>query len=320
MSGAARTALKDEAGHAKPPFRERFKAWWDGYELEPESSAGGSGGGKPDAASIVPEAFVRHSPAHLELMQAVWGAGHTTPGGDAGVLQLVKPFGLNPAMSVLEIGAGLGGSDRVISETFGVWVTGMEQDHALVSAGNELSKIAGKSRKVELQNADLALVEIKEKGFDCIFSKERFFTVEDKARLIQQIDNALRDQGQLLFTDYVASKPFDQDHGLDAWAGGEPEAVFPWTLDQYLDTLRGCEVDIRISEDITEQYRRTVTQGWAEFMTAQRGKPNDPRLSTAMVAEVELWTRRVQALESGALQVYRFYAIRKGLTKMLSDW
>ena len=320
MSGPSRTVLKGRARSAKIPLRMRLKAWWDGYDLIVRSLDAETGGGAGASKNAAPSAFARHGPAHIQLMQSVWGDGHVTPGGKSHILQLVKPFNLNPAMTVLDIGAGLGGTGRTVAADFGVRATCMERDAKLVKAGTELSAAAGLGRKVELRTTDLETLDIKAKSFDCIFSKEQLFTVENKSRLIEGIDGALRDQGQFLFTDYVAAKPREASSALDEWAAGEPRPVHPWTPDEYLDALRNCGLDIRISEDITDQHRRFITEGWATYLSARGGESPDPSIASALVEEVELWTRRNQALESGALQAYRFYAIRKGQTRLMSDW
>jgi hypothetical protein len=40
----------------------------------------------------------------------------------------------------------------------------------------------------------------------------------------------------------------------------------------------------------------------------------------AVVAELNVWTKRLEALEKGLLRVQRFYAIKKSSAKMMSDW
>ena len=320
MPGASRTVLKGRARSAKIPMRARLRAWWDGHDLVVRSSDAETGGGAGASKKAAPAAFVRHGPAHIRLMQSVWGDGHVTPGGKNHILQLVKPLNLNPAMTVLDIGAGLGGTGRTIAADFGVRATCMERDAKLVGAGTALSAAAGLGHKVEPRTTDLETVDIKAESFDCIFSKEQLFTVENKSRLIEEIDGALRNQGQFLFTDYVAAKPRDASSALDEWAAGEPRPVHPWTLDQYSDALRNRGLDIRISEDITDQHRRFIAQGWATYLSARGGKSPDPSIAGALVEEVKLWTRRNQALESGALRAHRFYAVRKGQTRLMSDW
>ena len=54
-----------------------------------------------------------------------------SPGGREHILTMVETFGLDPAMTVLDLGAGLGGATRTMCSKFGVWVTGFEVDEAL---------------------------------------------------------------------------------------------------------------------------------------------------------------------------------------------
>src|SRR3546814_6096004 len=64
----------------------------------------------------------------LEVMQQIWGKGMSGPGDEEYILRLVKPLALNPAHTVIDVGAGLGGATRLIAEKFDIWITGLESD------------------------------------------------------------------------------------------------------------------------------------------------------------------------------------------------
>src|ERR1051326_1723318 len=79
----------------------------------------------------------------LTLAQWLWGAGCHTPGDEDHILDLVKPFALNPAMSMLYLGAGLGGGARAIATKFATYVTALERDATLARRGMEMSTLQG---------------------------------------------------------------------------------------------------------------------------------------------------------------------------------
>jgi SAM-dependent methyltransferase len=305
-------------GRVKLPLRVRLKAWWEGHELEVRTKAR-PGTGKQAAPEQEPD-FERWSEPHIEFLQSVWGEGFVTPGGETHLLKLVKPFGLNPAMSVLDIGAGLGGAARVMAKTFGVWVSGLERQAALAKLGQGLSVKAGLEKKAPIAHFDPETFDGNAKSYDCIFAKESFFAFKQKDRLMKTIEKLLKDTGHVLFTDFMLAEPGLNTPAIETWKANEPEPPAPWAMEQYVEALTDCRLDVRISEDITADFQRAVTEGWAARLGNLGGGEVDKRLAPLLVEEVELWTRRIKALESGDLRVCRIYAIRKGVGRLMSDW
>ena len=91
---------------SKPPFKARFKAWWDGSDLpvgagELALSAAAVPAGAAPAEAVIP---LLDRPA-IKVAQQLWGEGFTQPGGKGFILTMVKPFALNPSMTVLDFGA-----------------------------------------------------------------------------------------------------------------------------------------------------------------------------------------------------------------------
>jgi hypothetical protein len=80
---------------------------------------------------------------------------------------------------------------------------------------------------------------------------------------------------------------------------------------EYTACLSKLGYDIRITEDMTATYRSLITGGWAQ-MLAETNLREVPRAHALQLIEAaESWMRCVAALDSGALQVYRIYALSK---------
>lgn len=313
------TAAAKPAGKRKIPFWMRLKAWWEGYDLALRQKDK-----IPiDMGELSQDAVRYEEPEprsmRLEIMQKIWGKGMSGPGDEDYILRLVKPLGLNPAHTVIDVGAGLGGATRVISEKFDIWITGLEQDREVAEAGMELSTMAGLAKRAPVHYFDMDRYEFRENSTDIAFSKEALFTVKDKDRLLKEIVRMIRPRGQLLFTDYVLSEDADQK-AVTAWSEGEPKAPFPWTMRDYESLLTESRLDIRIKEDITDEIYSIITASWARFLSSLKGKSVDKDTSAAITAAVELWTRRTRAIDAGALRICRFHALKKDAEKMLSDW
>jgi ubiquinone/menaquinone biosynthesis C-methylase UbiE len=310
--------MSEESAPGKP-WKKKLLAWWEGYDLpkekaeahepEPAVAAEAPAGNKPVLTGVTSR-FGKPlwSASRIQVVEKLWGEGFTTPGGDDYIPQLVKPLGLNPAMSVLDLAAGLGGAGRKMAAQYGCWVTGMEPSPILAKEGMERSVKAGMAKQATIVHYDPENFK-HPKRFDCIFAKEAFCFVKNREVLHDGIELSLKPRGQLLFTDYVFDKEEPRSAAIKDWVAKEPVEPFPLTMQQTINSLQQRNLDIRINEDITDAHRTLILaaiQSLTEFLQ-NRSLDHDTKL--AVVEEVEQWARRVAALQSG-LRAYRFFALK----------
>ena len=314
----AATRSTDDVTGPPPTLRERFLAWWEGIDVQRRSRDAGEDMSAADASSSSSaDANARHlnrkgkplwTATRIEVVEKIWGPGFSSPGGDEFIPTIVKPLGLNPAMSVLDIGAGLGGATRAVAKQYGTWVTGVEGNPVLAEAGMFRSQKSGLARQSPILSTDLENFSWA-KRVDAIFSKETFYTIRNKDRLIDSIEAALKPRGQLLFTDYVIDPGHARGRDFDGWMHAEPVEPTPWTVEQYAGALAQRNLDIRITEDNTEIHRVLILNAIQELVKHLETVSMDHDTKLAVVEEVEMWARRVAALSSG-LRYYRFYALK----------
>ncbi|MBP7337637.1 methyltransferase domain-containing protein [Niveispirillum sp.] len=315
----AATRSTDDLSAAPPTLKERFLAWWEGIDVQrrnrdAEEDAAVHGG---DAAAPGTPGANKHlnrkgkplwTATRIEVVEKIWGPGFSSPGGDEFIPTIVKPLGLNPAMSVLDIGAGLGGATRAMAKQYGTWVTGVEGNPVLAEAGMFRSQKSGLARQSPILSADLENFTWN-KRVDAIFSKEIFYTIRNKDKLIDSIEAALKPRGQLLFTDYVIDPGHARGRDFDGWMHAEPVEPTPWTVEQYAAALAQRNLDTRITEDNTDTHRSLILNAIQELVKHLETVSMDHDTKLAVVEEVEMWARRVAALSSG-LRYYRFYALK----------
>ena len=282
----------------------RLRVWWFGFD--------------PRAVTIeeVPEPIVEDVPDvaeepvdRLALAQKIWGPGFLVPGGVDYVMTMVKPFGVNPAMSLLDLTAGLGGPSRHVSQFFDVYITAMERAPEIAKRGQTMSVDAGLGKKVPVTTYDPETVELKPRAFDCAYAEYLTVSVVAKERLIREVMRCLKSRGQFSFVDFVLADGELEDPRLDALRKIERFTPMPWRVQQYTDCLNATGFDCRIAEDHTELFLRHVAQGWAQFVQNYDVKLMTRGNQAAVVEEAELWTTRLAAVQSGLLKVYRFYSI-----------
>jgi cyclopropane fatty-acyl-phospholipid synthase-like methyltransferase len=317
MSGAASPKIETKDTGTKISFRERFMAWWEGYE-PPQSAPPKIVRPTHEVRYETPEQ--RWETTRLRLVQDIWGEGFSSPGGAEHVISMAKFFALNPAMSVLDLGAGLGGATRTICETFGVWVNGFEADSNLAEAANAISHMAGMGKKASVAAFDPETFTGKAKSADCVFSKEFLYTIKDKKEFLKTIESMMKSRGQLLFTDYVVAEAALRTANIENWMDIEPNGAHPWAESDYRETLAELHLDIRVVEDTTDAFQKMVTSSWAAFTRTAQTSGLSPEMFPALADEVELWARRMQAIESGDLKVCRMHVLKRDTDKLMGDW
>lgn len=305
-----------------PSLKERFVAWWrsNGFDqplfikgADPPRITSAPSAGTTATTAPPPVATADGwSPTRLRVAESIWGSGFNFPGGTDYVLELVKPFALTPQKSMLDMGSGLGGATRAIAKHFNAWVSGLEASPSVAAAGMEASERLGLGKRAPIAGFDPDTVELPEKKYDCVFVRQVLCPVANKARLIEQLRRTLKPNGQVLITEYVVREPGLDTPSLEAWRRGEDQLPQPWTIDELRRAIAACKFDVRVAEDVTEEFQHQVRQGWANVAKSLSGGGLAPEDAQALVREVELWARRVAALESGDLRLARIFAIRQG--------
>ncbi|WP_262692607.1 SAM-dependent methyltransferase [Kordiimonas aestuarii] len=329
-------AAKQQKGKAASvPLKLRLKAWWEGYDTEDIKKRIGSRqpqeAAKEEPKEVAPtkaataENLDPWDNATVDIAQYIWGKGFCGPGGPEYIVSLSKLLALSPEMSMLQIGAGLGGPARVLVDRFGVWITGFEESQTLVDKGRKLSKMAGLEKKAQLEQYDTENFDGFDRKYDRALSKEALYTIEDKNDMIAKIEDKLKPGGLFLMTEYVISS--DAVLGKDRykeWVVGERHHPYPVLSDDLVEMMKRNRLQVRVSEDISMQYVDMINKAWAgaDEVAAKLAKREDGTMMIqTLMREAEFWTRRKKMLESGDLKLWRIVANKKsGGPSMMSDW
>ncbi|MEI6556828.1 MAG: methyltransferase domain-containing protein [Rhodospirillaceae bacterium] len=242
------------------------------------------------------------------MAEKIWGAGFVLPGGIELITTLTKPLGLNPAMTVLELGSGLGGSTRCMASQNGCWVTGLEASPFLAEQGMLRSTKAGLGKQAPIEVYDPENLKYG-KRVDVVFAKDVFYTIKDKSKLFDRIEAILKPRGQFLFTDYVVDPDKRNSRSIVSWCDREPLEPQLWTLQGALDAFTQCNLDLRVHEDITAAHRLQILAAIKSLTEHLEKHYLDKETKINVIDEVETWAQRVAALGAG-LKCYRFYALK----------
>ena len=120
--------FRAKAADARPktPFRQRFKAWWEGQELaEPVEEIKVEEKPVDNLPAFPTESLPPLEEPIVKLSMAVWGEGNSKPGDRDYYLHLVQPLNLTPTTTLLDFGCGLGGGARTIAGALQAKVSGL---------------------------------------------------------------------------------------------------------------------------------------------------------------------------------------------------
>jgi cyclopropane fatty-acyl-phospholipid synthase-like methyltransferase len=308
---------------SKLGFKQRLAAWWEGEELPPEQREAA-----PAEAAPMPVAAAEPPPAEepppaqsldrfgrplwnatrIEVAETMWGEGFLTPGGAGYAPLLVKPLALSKEMSLLDLTAGLGGLARAVVAETGCWVTGLEVSEPVAKLGMDRSQRAGQEKQAAIKAYNPSNLKLGRR-FDAVFAKESLFTVADKDALFDTIEEHLKPKGQILYTDYVIEDEASRA-GLKAWMQAEPQDVHLWSVAQHIEGFKQRNLDVRVTEDITPKYIAFIVDGVGRLRDRMSGHGLSTETKAAIMAEVQLWARRMDALQHKGLRVYRFLALK----------
>jgi len=310
---AAQAADAADAAEASMPrfakYRKRFHAWWEGYYLDPEIAPN-----PPPPANQPTEEQVKDdkwSAPRIKIAELIWGDGFSFPGGVDHVLHMVKPMTLTSAKSMLDIGCGLGGTTRTIAKTFGTWCVGMDASPALAKQGMLYSEMGGMAKKAPIQLFVPETLTLPPKKYDAICVRNVFGSLADKQPLLTTVAGALRPGGCLLVSDFAVSHADANSPAFRRWADGEDAPPRLCTLDDYKAMCESLKLDLRVVEDMTDEFRELVVKGWASLAEAMEGKSLDPEEAKGLAQELQHWQRRLAAFASGELRVVRIFGIKQ---------
>ena len=294
----------------------RLKAWWNGTEVEvkrvPKKSADKGGARRSllmEMDDKEPEVQRRWEKARIEINERLWGKGFNWPGGATYMVNFVKPLALNKEMTVIDLACGFGGGTVEVAIKFGLWTAGVERDEELIDVAKGTCVANDMEKRVQVKHYDPSSFQMPDMKFHRIFMRETMYSYPDKMYVLETIKKALRPNGEMLFTDFVLADRSAEHKDVTKWKDGEDFAVRMWTPEDYQKAFQKLKMDVRVMQDITDEYKTMVMQGWSKLMRDMKKDDLTIDFVNALIEEGEYWQRRLKAIESGQLRLMRIHVI-----------
>ncbi|HYG87961.1 MAG TPA: methyltransferase domain-containing protein [Azospirillum sp.] len=240
--------------------------------------------------------------------QMLWGDDFVGPGDAQFMVDAVRPFGLNPAKSVLDCSAGLGGAARAIVGAYDTWVTALEPSPLLAKLGMRRSEALDLGRKAPVMPYDPECFN-PAGSYDLVLADRILHRVRDKGPYLDHLCECVKPKGSALLMDYVIDGAPASWDSWNAWKDTEPLELYPWTAQRMKDELVQRNMDVRIVEDITAKLRRLIVERVRWLADTLQNATVDRGLMAGLARELQLWWARLKVLGHG-LRYYRFVALK----------
>jgi len=145
--------------------------------------------------------------------------------GRAATREVAAMANLKASDLVLDVGCGLGGTARYLSEHYKCHVKGIDLTEAYILAGAKLTAYVNLSDRVQLQYGSALDLPYEDERFDIVLTQHVQMNIIDKHRFYSEIARVLKPGGRFVFHD-VFSNP-----------GEAPLYPLPWAEDQSMSAL-----------------------------------------------------------------------------------
>ena len=197
------------------------------------------------------EQYRSESIRHYEL---VYGEDFVSPGGRDMAREMIARLNLPQGARVLDVGCGIGGSAFVMAGEFGLQVDGIDLSENMLEIARQKLDAHGLTGQVNFEWGDC--LELDRTGvYDAIYSRDVFLHIHQKQRLFKVLYGALREGGQLLFTDYCSGpKPWPEDFA----AYVESRSYDLHTPDDYVRIIEAAGFNHVTGEDYGDRFSQIL--------------------------------------------------------------
>ncbi len=289
------------------PLKSRLTAWWNGDDVKITSKTHTQKDNRAIQVSVDQDPY-RWTVGSVAMAQKIWGKGFAEPGGPAFAKKILSLMKFEPSNSILDLSAGLGGTACILAKEHNLWMDAYEADETLAASGLQFASRHGLSKKVPIQHVDFETLELPEKKYDQIYSRESLYMVKQKKNVIKQIAKALKHKGQILIIDYMLSEN-SNPASVEKWLKSEPQRPHPWTAELYHTAMAHYGISVWSTNDLSEDYIAQIHEGWLAMVEKISNGDFDRKSIDALMREGEIWLNRARAIEAGDLRVKRIHGV-----------
>jgi len=189
--------------------------------------------------------------------EALAALDHFHTGGLRASRELLEVAQIRPEDRVLDIGAGLAGSARLLASEVGCRVDCIEMSADYCAGAVLLNRLTGLEDRIQVHQGSALDLPFPDDSFDVVWMQNVGMNIADKPRLYAEIFRVLRPGGRYAFQEMAAGDAATSYFPLP-WAS-EPGDSFLVPFEEMRAVLGGCGFVAELFEDTSDEHlRRTI--------------------------------------------------------------
>lgn len=150
---------------------------------------------------------------------------------------------------ILDLGCGFGWHCKYAIENKAKEVIGVDSSEKMLAKAENING----DKAITYIKGTMEEVELENESFDVVISSLALHYVEDFYKVCEKVRNALRDNGEFIFS---VEHPIFTAYGNQQWHSSESGEILHWPVDNYF--YEGKRTSNFLGEDVTK-YHKTLT-------------------------------------------------------------
>jgi ubiquinone/menaquinone biosynthesis C-methylase UbiE len=257
-----------------------------------------------------PEQTQEYDDKLVALLEALWGDGYLSPGGDDETALVLDGLDLSGAR-VLDIGSGTGGCAFFIQQQFAPQsVVGVDVEAGVVAKANVDAERRGVADAVRFLAVEPGPLPFPDGSFDVVFSKDSIIHIADKHSIAAEIARVLAPGGVFACSDWMKGDDLPPTAELVEYERLEGLGFGLASPDVYFAALRGAGFE-RVAYTDRTAWLAQKTRAELDALDGPLRPDLESRLGREFLDhEVEVWRALAVVTETGELGAGHFRAWR----------
>ncbi len=204
--------------------------------------------------------------------------------GDTATKELIALAGFTPDQHILDVGCGIGGSTRRLSNETGCRVTGIDLSDEYIDVAERLTQLLNMEERVKFHACSALELPFEDNSFDGIWSLQMNMNVEDKLGWLTETFRVLKPGNHAVLYEVCGGKNTPQ-HFPVPWAqDGSMSFLIP--PDEFRHVVTAAGFEITVWNDKTDLAQKTFAQ-----VKEPVGEPKLPALGVYMLVGEDVGTK-----------------------------
>jgi len=246
------------------------------------------------------------------LLEAIWGEGYMSPGGNDEVDRYLQGIDLTNK-AVLDIGCGLGGVDLHIAREYQAGkVLGIDIEQSLIDKCDALARKYQCDHVLEFRRVEPGPLPFVEDSFEIVTSKDSIIHIPDKHALCADIFQILKPGGWFVASDWLAGYEGEPSVEMQEYLVAEGLDFGLATAETYVDAMQQAGFVETATVDRNDWYQRQARLE-REQLKSDLYDGLASKVGTEFLEhEIKVWDKMIIAIDQGQLRPTHLRGMKPG--------